>query len=424
MRCGSGTRPNAGTTILNNPRALRGAGFDAGGARPKITSSHDDSDRTRHLKVLVWQWGRYGAGPLYALELTRAFSAHDDVDAQLSLSRGAELLQNGDVTECTLPVRTYASLAGFAGRVASTPATILWLARRLRRLKIDIAVCAMPAAMDFAMAAALKLAGIPYAIVVHEADPHPGDRFPSQIMLQRLLARGAVATFALSSFVADRLREQDPSGSRLLLRTSLPPFYRAATAAAPGGGGGTLRVLSFGRLLSYKGLDLLTESLVLLGSRPDLLVRIVGLGPESAELDRLRALPGVTVENGWVPERDVGGVLGWADALILPYREASQSGVAAAAIAANRWIISTRVGGLPEQLADYPRAIMCDPDAADLAGAIRTLLERGDAPAPTVGDQPASWAAVASAMLEDLRRSIAAANATAPTEGARLGTPI
>lgn len=377
------------------------------------------------MKVLVWQWGRHGAGPLYALELTRAFATHDDVQALLSLSRGAELLQNGDVTECALPVRTYSSLAGFAGRVAAAPATIVWLARELRRLQIDIAVCAMPAAMDFAMAAALKLARIPYAIVVHEADPHPGDRFPSQIMLQRLLAQGAVATFALSSFVAERLREQDKAGTRLLLRTSLPPFYQHTTTAAPGPRGGTLRLLSFGRLLSYKGLDLLTESLVLLGARHDLVVRIVGLGPESAELDRLRNLPGVTVENGWVPERDVGSVLGWADALILPYREASQSGVAAAAIAANRWIISTRVGGLPEQLANYSRAIMCDPTATDLANAIRTLLERGDLPAPLVDEQPSSWATVASDMLDDLRRSLAVATTAAPTEGARLGsTPI
>ena len=376
------------------------------------------------MKVLVWQWGRYGAGPLYALELTRAFSTHDDVQALLSLSRGAELFQNGEVTECALPVRTYASLAGFAGRVAATPISIPWLARELRRMKIDIAVCAMPAAMDFAMAAALKLARIPYAIVVHEADPHPGDRFPSQIMLQRWLARGAVATFALSSFVAERLREQDEGGKRLLLRTALPPFYQNTTSAAPGHQGGVLRLLSFGRLLSYKGLDLLTESLVLLGGRQDLVVRVVGLGPESPELDRLRALPGVTVENGWVPERDVGSVLGWADAVILPYREASQSGVAAAAIAANRWVISTRVGGLPEQLANYPLAIMCDPVATDLARGIRTLLDRGDLPAPVVDEQPSTWTTVAADMLDDLRRSLAVATSS-PSDAARVGnTPI
>ena len=355
--------------------------------------------------MLVWQWGRFGAGPRYALELVRAFAFQGDGQALLSLSEGAELLLTGEVTDCALPMRTYTNIAGLAGRIAEAPMTIPLLARKLRRLDIDIAVCAMPAAMDFIMAAALKLARIPYVVVVHEADPHPGDRFPSQLVLQRWLARGAVAIFALSSFVAARLREQNQIGDRPLLLTALPPFYHGSELPAPGRHGGRLRLLSFGRLLPYKGLDLLTECLNLLGTGHELDVRIVGSGPESAELDRLRAMPGVTVENAWVPERDVASVLGWADALILPYREASQSGVAAAAIAARRWVISTRVGGLPEQFAGYGRAILCEPTAADLAAAVQKLLDQADLSAPFEEGEPSSWNTIASDMLGELRSS-------------------
>ena len=331
----------------------------------------------------------------------RAFSAQTDVDALLSLSTGAELLQTHDAVECALPVRTYAGMLGLAGRMASAPVMIPLLAQKLRRLRIDVALCAMPAAMDFVMAAALKLARIPYAVVVHEADPHPGDRFPSQLVLQRGLVRGAAAVFVLSSFVAARLREQGKLRGRPLLLTTLPPFYQGSPPP-PFQHGGKLRLLSFGRLLPYKGLDLLAESLALLGTRHDLVVRVVGLGPESAELDGLRKLPGVTVENRWVAEREVAGVLGWADALVLPYREASQSGVAAAAIAARRWVVSTRVGGLPEQLGGYARAILCEPTAPDLAAAVETLLTT-DMVAPLA--EPASpWPAPALAMLDPLRR--------------------
>jgi len=38
-------------------------------------------------------------------------------------------------------------------------------------------------------------------------------------------------------------------------------------------------------------------------------VRVVGSGPESAVLDTLRGLPGVVVENRWVPEDAVGALL-------------------------------------------------------------------------------------------------------------------
>ncbi len=355
------------------------------------------------MRILVWQWGRRGAGPRYALELVRAFSAEPGTEALLSLSRGAELLQTRERVDCALPIRTYRSLTGLLGRIAGAPVTVLGLVRRLRPLDIDIAVCAMPAAMDFVMAAALKLAGVPYAVVVHEADPHPGDRFPSQLVLQRWLARHAVAVFALSSFVADRLREQDRLGGQRLLLTSLPPFFDGADAPSPGAHGGALRLLSFGRLLPYKGLDLLTESLSLLGPRRDLVVRVVGLGPESPELDRLRALAGVTVENRWVAEDEVPAVLAWADAVVLPYREASQSGVAAAAIAARRWIVSTRVGGLPEQLAGYDRAVLCEPAAPDLAAALRALLD-GDASAAPARPATPAWPDVAAAMVAGLRQ--------------------
>ena len=159
---------------------------------------------------------------------------------------------------------------------------------------------------------------------------------------------------------------------------SLPPFVTARRRRRRAPHGGKLRLLSFGRLLPYKGLDLLAESLALLGPRDDLEVRVVGSGPESPELDRLRALPGVTVENRWVPEEEVGTLLAWSDALVLSHREASQSGVAATAIAARRWVIATKVGGLAEQLGSEPMALLCDPAPESIGRAIRALARAVD----------------------------------------------
>ena len=111
-------------------------------------------------------------------------------------------------------------------------------------------------------------------------------------------------------------------------------------------------MLCFGRLRTYKGLDLLAEALRLLGPRPDMEVWVVGRGPESTALAALRALPGVKVENRWVPECEVSAILNWADIVVMPYREASQSGIPPTALAAGRRVVATRVGGLPEQLED------------------------------------------------------------------------
>lgn len=337
------------------------------------------------MRVLVWQWGKRGAGPRYAAELAESLRRIPGAAVTLSLSSGAEIMAGPDAPRCEMPVPTYAGLGGFARRVLAAPGAIGPLARRLRALRLDIAICAMPGPLDLLMAAALRRAGVPMLVVVHDADAHPGDGLPFQMTLQRRLVTRSQGVIALTAHVAERLRAQCLAGmSRTLFPAALPPFRFGAKPPPPGAQGGPMRLLSFGRLLPYKGLDLLAEAVARLPQEAPFALRVVGQGPESAPLAALRAAPGVTVENRWVPEEEVGRLLAWADALVLPYREASQSGVAAAAIAAGRWIVSTDVGGLREQLGGYAGAVLCPPDAASLAAAIAALLR--DPPAAPGAD--------------------------------------
>jgi hypothetical protein len=60
--------------------------------------------------------------------------------------------------------------------------------------------------------------------------------------------------------------------------------------------------------------------------------------------------------------------------LVLPYKEASQSGVAPTAIAAGRLVVATRVDGLIEQLHDENLATLCEPNVTSLAAALRSLI--------------------------------------------------
>ncbi len=153
-----------------------------------------------------------------------------------------------------------------------------------------------------------------------------------------------------------------------------------------------------GGLLAYKGLDLLADALGGFGPWPEMEMRIVGHGPESAALDALRALPSVQVENRWVAEADLGALIGWADLVVLPYREASQSGVAAVALAAGRPVLATRVGGLVEQLGAEPLARLCDADPASIAAALHTLLR--EQPSGAGRDADTAWREFAARVME------------------------
>jgi len=325
----------------------------------------------------VWQWGRRGAGPRYAAELAQALRDVPGVEPVLSLSRQAELVQAGLATP-DLPVGTYDGLAGWAARMLAILVMARPLARQLHALHLDAAFCAMPGPLDLLMAYALHLARVPFAVAVHDAELHPGDILPLQMRLQRILVNQADALVTFSPHVASMLEQQGRVRDRPMLETTLSPFAFGPPPPLPRAHGGPFQLLCFGRLLPYKGLDLLADALQLLGSREGLSVRVVGAGPESADLDRLRRH--ATVENRWVPEGELASLLAWADGIVLPYREASQSGVAAAAMAAGRFVLATRVGGLPDQLAYAPRARLCAVDAHDLACAIDRLVQE---PPPT-----------------------------------------
>jgi glycosyltransferase involved in cell wall biosynthesis len=274
---------------------------------------------------------------------------------------------------CLLPVDTYRGLPGYLGRVFASFTLVRRLTGDLRRLAPDMALCAMPGPLDLVMQQALRRAGIPFAVVVHDADAHPGDGYPLQMMLQRMLVRRADAVVALSDHVAARLRAQGMLRDKQLIRATLPqpPIGGLLPVRAHGG---PFRLLSFGRLLAYKGLDLLGEALAMVLPTTPMVVRVVGQGPEGPELAALRRLPGVTVENRWVPETEIAALLGWADGVVLSHREASQSGVAAAALAARRILVATRVGGLAEQAAGDPAAILCDVRADSLAAGLRSMV--------------------------------------------------
>lgn len=77
---------------------------------------------------------------------------------------------------------------------------------------------------------------------------------------------------------------------------------------------------------------------------------IVGQGDISLFGDLIGELPGIIIDNRWIDENDIGNVFANADLLVLPYIEASQSGVIAIAYGAGVPVVATSVGGLTEQV--------------------------------------------------------------------------
>lgn len=357
-------------------------------------------------RILVWQWGRRGAGPKFAVELATALAGLPNHEVILSVSQKAEILPALKNTPYALwPVGTYTNRPEFFLRLLTLPIFFIRLLISLRKFRPDMAICAMPGLIDLVMAAALRLLRIPLAVIVHDAFNHPGDGLPLQMCLQKALLRRADVLIVLTQHVGKALEESDPSLRGLpVVVLSHPPFDYQESDASCQDLERPVRLLMFGRLLAYKGLDILGDALKRLPPNGRWECIIAGEGPETEVLHRLSDIAGVRVDNRWIPENEVGELIGWSDILLLPYREASQSGVGATALAAGRWIVATSVGGLTEQLAGQERVVFSQPDAEDFSAVLKGLIDRNVRPVPEVASKVAGeWSAMAQQMSDVLR---------------------
>jgi glycosyltransferase involved in cell wall biosynthesis len=139
------------------------------------------------------------------------------------------------------------------------------------------------------------------------------------------------------------------------------------------------RLLFFGIVRPYKGLDVLLRALARAPSHVTLTVA-GEFWSDITEMEYLIAELGVrdrvTLRPGYVPADQIPGLFAAADALVLPYREATASQNALLAFAHGVPVITTTAGALAEAVRDGVDGLTCAPgDEEDL---LRALKEFSD----------------------------------------------
>ena len=334
------------------------------------------------LRLLLLYWGRFGGGARYALDLARALGAHAEVEVHLSFSPQAELAPA--MRALGLPSLEIATFDGKLSALAASTRLIqvrAALARYVERHRIDAVLCAMTHAWTPFVASALRATGAKVFVAAHDGALHEGERsFLRQRLIWWELAR-ADGVIALSEWVRGQLLAR-PGLSPERVRVAPLGGLGVRPSPAPRRHPGTapFRLLFFGRILPYKNLGALLEAFRRLRAEsPALRLHVAGPGSLAPYAEALRGLDGLTIANRWIDEPDVEAVVGAADALVAPYREASQS--AAVAMASHIGIPSvvTPVGALPEQVQDGATGVVAGAvDPESLALALRRLVRDAD----------------------------------------------
>ncbi|MCS6848830.1 MAG: glycosyltransferase [Anaerolineae bacterium] len=143
-------------------------------------------------------------------------------------------------------------------------------------------------------------------------------------------------------------------------------------------------VLFFGFVRRYKGLRHLIEAMRIVRDRlPDAKLLVVGefWEDERPYHDLIRQLglqDAVQIYNQYIPNDQITVYFSAADAVALPYLEATQSGVAQLAIGFERPIIATNVGGMAEVVHHGETGFVVPPgDSQALAAALIEFFTKG-----------------------------------------------
>jgi glycosyltransferase involved in cell wall biosynthesis len=137
------------------------------------------------------------------------------------------------------------------------------------------------------------------------------------------------------------------------------------------------RILFFGRIVKYKGLDVLLDAMkIIVKKMPDIKLVIAGDGDVSEYKNNLDLLKdNIELFNYWIPNEDVKKYFNEIDILVLPYTEATQSGVIPIAYSFYKPVIVSDVGALSEQIDNEKTGFLIDPnDPVILADTIQKLM--------------------------------------------------
>lgn len=134
-------------------------------------------------------------------------------------------------------------------------------------------------------------------------------------------------------------------------------------------------ILFFGFIRSYKGLDLLIESLKIVQKEIDVKLLVAGefYSDKEKYFDLIKQLGlenKIIINSDFIPNENVKYYFSAADVVVLPYKSATQSGIVQIANNFNKPVISTNVGGLGEIVKNGYNGYLVNPEKDELASAI------------------------------------------------------
>lgn len=222
----------------------------------------------------------------------------------------------------------------------------------------------------------------------------PHEKRPGDTLFTRYFLKACQAFVTMSAKVMEDLRKFEPSKpAKQVLHPLYDNFGEPVSMQEAREHLGLPQdrniLLFFGFIRKYKGLDILLEAMKVLdkewkeepAQKPLLVVAGEFYEDDIPYLDQIQRLgiaDSVLLHTHFIPDEEVRNYLCAANAVVQPYRNATQSGVTPLAYHFEKPMIVTNVGGLPDLVPHQKAGIVAEPDPHSIAAAIGELFRLGE----------------------------------------------
>jgi glycosyltransferase involved in cell wall biosynthesis len=324
-------------------------------------------------RVLALALGKSNAGvAIYAGEILNCLAKDANLEVMIAISTQYDWSKHSGQLKLT-KIKTYATNMGFLfSSLFRYPVVLFKIFWRLLFKKYDCLYLPYFHHWDLGFILLFKLFNKKIIYTVHDGILHYGeeDHLTQWLMLSSI--RRASELVFLSNYVLNLLRDKVSfSGSTTVIPHGLihlDHVYCAKKYNYPP------TLLFVGRISKYKGVERLIAAVLQLN--PDKYTKLIIAGKSNYQFQKI-IHDKIEIIDKYLTESEISQLLNQADIMIMPYLEASQSGVATLAIDAAIPVISTQVGGLAEQLGNG--ALYVAPNSPEaLVDAINKLISDTD----------------------------------------------
>ena len=327
------------------------------------------------IKVTSIYLGRKGGGAMYAFEMTRAIS--EKANVLYVVSKQAENIET--IRRCAASKFQLHEMNTYTGKFSIILSTLnITKFFRLWRVVNDFGPDVIYYPMDHSWSVLLNVMFRRYkrVMTIHDVDAHLGEGNLIEKLLRKITLKLCDRFVILSRVFLENMRTL---GVNLDDVTVIPhgifDLYNTRIGNQPEKVY-QKRLLFFGRLCEYKGIGILLKAFKRIKERqPEATLLMAGSGDVTPYEKDLETLGGVQVINRWIKDEEVEDIFANGDILVVPYIEASQSGVILTAYGFSMPVIASNIGGLPEQIVKGKSGILVEPGNVEaLANACVQML--------------------------------------------------